>query len=192
MTKPPTRDLSCDCGAVRVQVEREPIVSTECYCTSCRTAGARLQALPDVPPILGANGGTRYILYRKDRVHFLAGTDQLRTFRLTPQSPTRRVVAACCNSPIFLEFQNGHWLSLYGRLWPADALPPLDLRTMTSDLPEGTVLPEDVPNGRRQSLRFFALLLGAWIAMGFRSPRLALPGGDFHVPPAPGEPEAAA
>lgn len=122
--------------------------------------------------MLDAHGGTRFVLQRKDRVRFLAGTEHLRELRLASTSPTRRVVAVCCNTPVFLEFQNGHWLSLYGCLWPEGTLPPLELRTMTSDLPAGTQLPSDVPNAKSQNFVFFAKLLGAWIAMGLRSPKV--------------------
>jgi hypothetical protein len=176
-----TNRLRCACGHVQLEVERAPIVSAECYCNSCRVAGARLEGLPEARPILGENGGTRFVLYRKDRVRFVAGTDRLKEFRLTPQAKTRRVVATCCNTPVFLEFQNGHWLSLYGRLWPEGTLPPVELRTMTSDLPDAAVLSNDVPNGKRQSLSFFAKLLGAWIAMGFRSPKITFVEGEIHA-----------
>ncbi len=47
---------------------------------------------------------------------------------------------------------------------------------MTSDLPDASVLPEDVPNLKRQSLRFFWRLFAAWAAMGFRSPMIAVNG----------------
>ena len=173
--------LSCACGEVHLQVERAPIVSAECHCDSCRAAGARLQTLPAAPRILQPNGGTRFVLYRKDRVRFVKGTERLKEFRLTPTSKTRRVVATCCKTPVFLEFQSGHWLSLYGFLWAEGTLPPLDLRTMVSDLPEGTPLSDDVPNGKRQSLSFFAKLLGAWIAMGFRSPNITVVHGEVQV-----------
>ena len=48
---------------------------------------------------------------------------------------------------------------------------------MTSDLPEGAVLPDDVPNARKQNLAFFAKLFGAWVAMGFRNPKMPVTGG---------------
>ncbi|MFP2904895.1 hypothetical protein ACLESD_07540 [Pyxidicoccus sp. 3LFB2] len=121
------------------------------------------------------------MLYRKDRIRFLKGTDHLKQFRLSPKAPTRRVVATCCNTPVFLEFNNAHWLSLYSCLWPEGAQPPLELRTMTSDLPAGTALPTDVPIGKRQTVSFFARLLGAWIAMGFRSPKIAVVNGELQV-----------
>lgn len=174
-------ELACACGRVRLDVEGAPIVSSECYCDSCRTAGAKLEILPGAQRILDQNGGTRFVLYRKDRVRFREGEALLSALRLTPTSSTRRVVATCCTSPVFLEFENGHWLSLYGGLWPDGTLPPLELRTMTSDLPDASVLDDQVPNGRRQSISFFAKLLGAWVAMGFRSPKITFVKGEIHV-----------
>jgi hypothetical protein len=173
--------LACACGQVGLEVERAPIVTAECHCNSCRAAGTRLQTLSGAPPVLEANGGTRFVLYRKDRVRFLDGVERLAALRLTPEAKTRRVVATCCNTPVFLEFENGHRLSLYGCLWPEGTRPPLELRTMTSDLPDSAVLPDDVPNAKQQSFSFFAKLLGAWIAMGFRSPKITVGQGETHV-----------
>ena len=155
-----------------MEVTQVPIVNAECCCNSCREAGARLRKLPSAPSVLDSNGRTRFVLYRKDRIHFLKGVEHLKEFRLTPASKTRRVVAACCNTPVFLEFQGGHWLSLYGCLWPVGTLPALEMRTMTMDLPAGTVLPDDVPNARRQPISFMVKLLGAWVAMGFKAPKI--------------------
>ncbi|MDM0110695.1 hypothetical protein QTI66_00960 [Variovorax sp. J22R133] len=173
--KKPT-ELSCICGQVRLEVQGRPIVNAECCCNSCRTAGARLQALPSAPRIVDTHGATRFVLYRKDRVDFTKGAALLEAFRLTPESKTRRVVAICCNTPVYLDFQGGHWLSLYGCLWPRETLPALEMRTMTMDLPEGTALPDDVPNARRQSFAFMFRLLRAWIAMGFKVPKVTVDG----------------
>ena len=106
---------------------------------------------------------------------------RLKEFRLTPTSKTRRVVATCCNTPVFAEFHGGHWLSLFGCLWPKGTLPPLELRTMTGDLADASVLPNDVPNGKRQSFAFYAKLLGAWIAMGFKVPKITFVNGEIHA-----------
>ena len=168
--------LSCACGQVKITVEGSPIVSTECCCNSCRKAGARIAALPGALPVVDDKGATRFELYRKDRVRFVAGAEHLKEFRLTPGSKTRRVVAACCNTALFLEFQSGHWLSIYGGLWPKDTLPLLEMRTMAMDLPDTAVLPDDVPNARRQSASFMWRLLSAWAAMGFRSPKIQVNG----------------
>lgn len=179
MTQTPR--LGCTCGQVHLQVVGAPILSAGCCCNSCRTAGARLQRLPSAPQLLDAHGATRFVLYRKDRIRFLEGGALLKELRLTPEAKTRRVVATCCNTPVFLEFESGHWLSLYGCLWPEGALPPLEMRTMTEDLPAGSALPDDVPNARRQSVSFFVKLLGAWIAMGFRSPKITCVSGVLQA-----------
>jgi hypothetical protein len=172
--------LSCACEQVRLEVTGAPIVNAECCCNSCRAASVTLQNLPSAPPFLEPNGATRFVLYRKDRVRFASGASLLREFHLTPRSKTRRVIASCCNTPVFLELASGHWLSLYGCLWPRGMLPALEMRTMTMDLPGGTVLPDDVPNARRHSLSFVVKLLHAWIRMGFRSPKIAV-NGALHV-----------
>ena len=171
-----TTRLHCACKSVQLELEGTPIVTAECQCTSCRTAGAKIRTLPSAPTFQEPNGGTRYVLYRKDRVRFLSGAEHFRGFSLTPKTATRRVVASCCNTPLFVELKNGHWLSLYGCLWPAGTLPEVELRTMLSDLPAGTTFPDDVPSYRRQSISFFAKLLGAWVAMGFRAPKITLAG----------------
>jgi len=82
------------------------------------------------------------------------------------------VVATCCNTPIFMDFTKGHWLSLYRCLWTDATLPPIEMRTMSGDALEGVVLSTDVPNPKRHTFTFFFKLLSAWAAMGFKVPRL--------------------
>lgn len=91
----------------------------------------------------------------------------LRGYKLTDESSTRRVVADCCDSPMFLEFEKGHWLSMYRSALRGD-LPPLQMRVHTKSRPAGVHLPNDVPNHRGHSLKFMAKLFGAWIAMLLR------------------------
>lgn len=165
-------ELTCTCGRFRLEVTRTPIIAAECHCTSCRTAAARLRALPGAPAFQEPDGSTRFVLYRKDRVRFSAGAETLRELRLTPQSKTRRLVASCCNTPIAIEFAGGHWLSLYANLWPDATRPTPALRTRTQDRDDGAVLSKDIPGGALATTKFFASLLGAWVAMGFRAPKL--------------------
>ncbi|MBU1305320.1 MAG: hypothetical protein KKF33_07350 [Alphaproteobacteria bacterium] len=171
-----TTRLSCRCGKVHMAVRQAPMVVAECHCTSCRDASARMARLPDGQNVAEANGGTAYVLYRKDRMAITAGQEQLHTFVLGAGRTTRRVVATCCNTPMFLEFKGGHWLSIYRTLWPADTRPALALRTMTGDRPAGAPLDGDVPAGALATTGFFARLLGAWIAMGFKVPEIDLGG----------------
>jgi len=167
-----TTTLACACGQFHIALVGEPFITTECHCNSCREAARRMSALPAAFPLADGSGGTPFVLYRKDRISFPDGTDGLKAYRLTGKSPTRRVITTCCNSPIFLEFQSGHWLSLYANLWPQHERPSIAIRTMTSDLPESHLLDDALPSGKRSTAGFYWKLLTAWIAMGFKVPKI--------------------
>ena len=128
-------DLACACGSVTLEVEGPPILSAECHCTSCRSAAERLDAAVAEP-----NGGTRFVLQRKDRARIVNGDDQLASFRLNPDAPTQRIAATCCGSLMWLEFKGGHWISVYAARWPNGTAPAPHLRTMVRDAPPGTQL----------------------------------------------------
>jgi hypothetical protein len=162
---------SCRCGQVKLEIAGAPIVSGICYCTSCQLAARQHQALPGADVILGADGGTSYVLYRKDRLRCVEGGEQLEERRLKPESPTRRMNARCCNTAMFLDFTKGHWLTVYRGRAPADAPPP-SMRLMTAARPEGVELPADMPNYPGVSGKFMLKLLKAWLAMGLRRPKV--------------------
>lgn len=166
--------VSCVCGKVQLEVSLQPILVAECYCNSCRDAAGRMAKLPGAPKVVGDNGSTHFVLYRKDRIRILKGREWLRNFRLGREAQTRRVIASCCNTPVLLEFKGGHWASLYGNLWHGQSLPAADVRTITGDVIDGTVLDDSVPSGGWQTMIFFGKLMAAWIAMGFRAPPIAL------------------
>jgi hypothetical protein len=163
---------SCRCGGVVLETAGTPILHAICYCASCQEAGRRIEQLAGAAPLLEPDGGTDFILYRKDRVRCTKGGEKLQEHRLKPDSPTRRMVAGCCNSAMFLDFTKGHWLTLYrGRL--SGDVPPLDMRVMTADRRAATELPRDVPNAAAHPGKFMRKLLGAWLAMGLRRPKVA-------------------
>ena len=118
---------------------------------------------------LAEDGGTDYVLYRKDRVRCIQGAELFEERRLKPASPTRRMYARCCGTAMFLDFTKGHWLTIYRGRLPAD-MPPATMRMMTAERPEGVILPDDMTNYPGHSGRFILKLLGAWIAMGFKRP----------------------
>ena len=172
-------DLMCQCGATSLTVIGKPIISAECLCADCQRAGEILQKRKGAPTILDRNGATRLVLYRKDKVEFQRGSENLKSHYLEKDSSTRRVVARCCNTPIFLEFKGGHWLSIYGLLWSKDELPVLEIRTMTRSRREGVVLSDDVPNPKTQTISFFLKLFRAWVSMRFRTPKLDFVTGNL-------------
>jgi hypothetical protein len=158
---------SCRCGAVVLEVIGAPIAHTVCYCASCQEAGRQIEQMPDAPPVLDADGGTDFVLYRKDRVRCVRREAR----RLEPDAPTRRMVANCCHSAMFLDFTKGHWLTLY-RARLSGPVPPLEMRVMTADRPAGLELPQDVPSYAGHTGKLMGKLLTAWVAMGFRSPKV--------------------
>ena len=144
--------LVCRCGATALETVGAPISVATCHSESCKLAARRFEQELGVGPALGTAGGVDYALFRKDCVSLLRGMSNLADYRLTKDAPTRRVVATCCNSPMFLDFKPGYWVSLYRSSLP-DQAPPPQMRTYTA--------------------RFFLKLLGAWAAMGFRRPKLS-------------------
>ena len=170
-------NLSCTCGEVRLTVEGPHIASVECMCASCQTAAKALETLPGAAPVLDNKGATPFVMHRKDRIAIVAGQDMLKAYRLRDDAGTRRVVAACCNTPVFMELKGGHWLSLYAALWPEEDRPAIEMRTMTGTRND---LPSDVPNLKTHSLGFYGRLFGAWAKMGFRNPQIT-DNGELHV-----------
>ncbi len=157
----------CACGSVELEVIGDPITSTVCYCDSCQEGSRQIEALPNGRPTCGPDGGTEYVLYRKDRIRYTKGSQLLRGYKLTDESSTNRVVATCCDSFMFLDFKGGHWLSIY-RTALRGVLPPLEMRVQTKSRPAGSELPDDLPSYQTLSLKFMAKLFAAWIAMLLR------------------------
>lgn len=179
--EPNFRSAACQCGQVAFEASGDPIVGAICYCSSCQKAGKMFEELPGGTPVLDSDGGTDFALYRKDRMRCVHGGELLREHRLSQQAPTRRVVAKCCNSPMFLEFKGGHWLSVYSRRFRPEDRPPVEMRTMTADRRAGVEFSDNLPSYAKHSGRFMWRLLWAWAAMGFRSPGIDYVKGELDV-----------
>jgi hypothetical protein len=48
-------------------------------------------------------------------------------------------------------------------------------------VPEVTLLDDSIPSGGWETARFYGRLLGAWAAMGFRAPPIALDTPEIEV-----------
>lgn len=165
MTHAPIITATCTCGSVEVKAFGKPIVSAACYCDDCQKGAAQIEALPKAPAVRDTDGGTAYMLFRKDRFECSKGAELLKPHKLKETSPTNRVVATCCNSAMFVNFDRGpHWISAYRARFRGD-LPPLQARICTKFKPEGVVLPEDVPSYRSYPPSFIVKLLASRIAM---------------------------
>jgi len=90
------------------------------------------------------------------------GAELLKSYKLKESSVTNRVVAACCNSAMFMSFDRGpHWVSAY-RVRFHGELPPLQLRICTKFKPDGVVLPDDVPSHRGYPQRTIGTCERTW------------------------------
>ncbi len=68
MTTPPKiKSATCRCGKVKLLITGEPILRGICYCKSCQEAGRLHHVNTGADAVLGKDGGTDYVLYRKDR-----------------------------------------------------------------------------------------------------------------------------
>lgn len=125
-----------------------------------------LEALDGAAKVTEEDGGTHYLTYRDDRFSCVEGADLLQAYRHSPDAPTRRMVASCCNTAMFLKFAKGHWTSAYAKRFSGD-IPPVEMRTQTqfrkSDLP----LLDDAPNYRTFGAKLFWRLIRSRIAMIF-------------------------
>ena len=167
MANPPMT-ASCSCGSVEFRAFGAPIVSSVCYCDDCQTGARQIEALPDARPVSDPDGGTAYILYRKDRIECAKGGALLKSYKIKESSPTNRVVATCCNSAMFVSFDKGpFWVSAYRARFRGD-LPPLQMRICTKFKPEDVTLPDDLPGFRGYPLRLMAKLLASRAAMLLR------------------------
>jgi hypothetical protein len=164
----PHMTASCSCGSVELKAFGAPVVSNVCYCDDCQTGARQIEALPDAGPVRDPDGGTAYILYRKDRVECAKGSALLRNYKIKESSVTNRVVATCCNSAMFVSFDKGpFWVSAYRARFRGD-LPPLQMRICTKFKPEDVILANDLPSYRGYPLRFMAKLLALRATMLLR------------------------
>jgi hypothetical protein len=154
----------CSCGRVEFETSGAPILSAACYCDDCQEGSRQIERLPSAPPVQDPDGGTAYLLYRKDRMKCAKGAEHLRDHRIKEGSHTRRVVTTCCNSAMFLDFQKGHWFSVYRARFEGD-VPPLQMRVQTKFKPQNSKDPGDVPSYAGFPLKFMFKLVAARVAM---------------------------
>ena len=160
------RRASCECGRVVCEGVGKPIATAVCYCTDCQEGGRRIESLPGAPPVRDADGGTPYLTYRDDRFRCLSGEELLTGYKLSDTAPTRRLVASCCNTGMFLKFGPGHWVSAYRHRFAGDP-PPIEMRSQTKHRVAQTPMPDDAPSYPGIPPKLIARLLGARIAMLF-------------------------
>lgn len=161
----PIATATCACGRVELKASDSPIANVVCYCDDCQKGARQIEALPNAGAVADPDGGTAYVLYRKDRIACSNGAEFLKSYKLKDTSATNRVVATCCNSAMFVNFDKGpHWVSAYRARFHGD-LALLQFRTCTKFKPEGVVLSDDVPSYRTYPPALIFKLLASRVAM---------------------------
>ncbi len=170
MSEPKQEEMivRCSCERVEVKLIGPPIVSAACHCQDCDAGARQIEALPNATPVRDADGATSYVLYRKDRVKFSNGAQLLQGHKIKEKSVTNRVVATCCNTAMFVNFDRGpHWVSVYRARLERDA-PALQMRINTKFRRANTHIPNDVPSYPTFPLSLAAKLIASRIAMLLR------------------------
>ena len=159
---------SCACGSVELAAIGPPIVSNVCYCGDCQQGSRQIEALPNAGPVRDPDGGTAYLLYRKDRIECSKGASLLKSYKIREGSVTNRGVATCCSSAMFMNFDKGpYWVSAYRARFRGN-LPPLQMRICTKSKSPGVVLSDDVPSYPGYPLKLAVKLLASGVAMLLR------------------------
>lgn len=166
MKLPEKRTIGCACGKVQIEVSGSPFMVNICHCDDCQRGSAQLEQLSDAPKILDSYGGTPYVLYRKDRVSISSGREHLADQRIDGEDNTRRVVASCCNSPLFLDFEPGHWIALYQQRFD-DPVPSARMRIQTRYMAPGAQPGDGLPLHAGFPSSMMVKLLATRLAMGF-------------------------
>jgi hypothetical protein len=163
----PTRSIHCACGSVEIEVLGAPIACTVCYCDTCQEGSRQIEALKNAPQILGPDGGTAYVLYRKDRINYSKGIELLKGLKVDGNSKTSRVIATCCNSAMVMRLGEAmHWVPMYRARFQGD-IPPLQWRICTKFKPANAEIPKDVPSSPMYPPGLMWRLLTAKISMLF-------------------------
>ena len=165
MTTASVLRASCACGQVALEARGAPIVTVVCYCDDCQAAGRRIEALEGASPVLDDDAGAQLVVFRKDRLSCVQGQDRLAAHKLKPTSATSRYVASCCNTAMYLGFDDAkHWVDVFRRRVEGTA-PPIEMRVCTRFRTAGTALPTDAPSRPGFSIGLIARFIAAQIAM---------------------------
>jgi hypothetical protein len=176
MTKTnPNHVAQCRCGAVEIGAWSNPLVVAACYCDDCQAASGRLAASANGAPVASAEGGTEFMVFRRDRIACTRGAENLKVMRLRDATKTRRMVAGCCGTPMYVGFDdNRPWVSAFRAGFGPDA-PPVQMRICTRFRRPEHKTEDGLPEHRGYPAAMILRILAAWPLTLFSRPVGALP-----------------
>ena len=115
------------------------------------------------------------MLFRRDRIACTRGADRLRAMRLTDASKTRRMIAGCCATPMYLAFDDRRpWVSAFRASFGA-AAPPVEMRICTRFRRSAAAVEDGLRSHPGYPLGMFVRILAVWPMMLFSWRAGALP-----------------
>jgi hypothetical protein len=157
----------CRCGAVELAALGQPIVTSACYCSDCQAAARQIATHGGSSNVAEPDGGTEYLLFRKDRFTCNKGAEHLRALRVKDTSATRRMIASCCDSAMYMAFDDlRHWVSAYRARFVGDA-PPVEMRICTKSRTSDETLDPRIPSYAGYPPGMIVRLLGSMLPMLF-------------------------
>lgn len=157
--------FQCRCGKIQITAIGKPITSVVCYCDDCQNGGKLLNELSSENKVSDMQGGTPYVLFRKDKIIYDFDKNLLKGLKLKSSSPTNRNYSACCLTPMFINFDdNKHWIDFYA-LNALDVIPKPEMRICTKF--KTGPLNNELPNYKNFSLHFISKLIFAKFQMWF-------------------------
>ncbi len=154
------RISTCKCGSVVFEAVGEPIVSAVCYCVDCQAASDKIKSIYANAVVAETDGGTAYSTFKDEQWHCVKGGELLTGIKLREGSPTTRFIATCCQSPLYLKYKYGFWISTYRQQF-RDALPDLEWRNKISSRQSYLPFPDDIQRFKGFPIRLFGRLIKA-------------------------------
>ena len=176
MTKTiPTHVAHCRCGIVEVCAWGKPIIVNTCYCDDCQAAAERLAVPAKLASTTSTDGGTDFMVFRRDRLACTRGIDSLQVMKLMSVSKTRRMVAGCCVTPMYLAFEDKRpWVSAFRANFGLDA-PPVERRICTRFRRSEEKAVDGLASHSGYPPAMMARILSVWPLMLFSQPVGPLP-----------------
>lgn len=114
-------------------------------------------------------------MFRRDRFICTKGAERLQALRLTDATKTRRMIAGCCQTPMYAAFDDKRpWVSAY-RAPFGDGAPPVEMRICTRFRTAGAASGDPVPSHLGYPPAMVVRILGAAVGSMFARPPAALP-----------------
>jgi hypothetical protein len=138
-------------------------------------AAEQIAASAPSAPAATADGGTEFMLFRWDRVACMRGAENLHAMKLTPASNTWRMVAGCCETPMYVGFDDKKpWVPALRAQFGAGA-PPVEMRICTRFRPSNDKTADGPPSHPGYPPAMIVRILAAWPLMLFSRPVGFLP-----------------